>query len=173
MMSFGRMRTILQVFFWNLRGRNITVGKDSVISSKAMILGHNITIGYGCYVGSYTLLDATSGSIAIGNKTTLGLFCVLHGGCTIGDHVRVASHVIVMPNDHKYKDKNTLIKNQGATSKGITIGSDVWVSAGVKILDGAKIGEGCVIGAGSVVKNTLDQYGVYVGAPARKISERG
>ena len=55
----------------------------------------------------------------------------------------------------------------------IVIEDDVWIGAGVKILDGVIIRKGCVIGANTVVNKSTEQYGIYVGAPARLIRKRG
>ena len=53
--------------------------------------------------------------------------------------------------------------------KGITIGHDTWLGAGVIVLPGITIGEMCVIGAGSVVTKDIPPYSIAVGNPARVI----
>jgi acetyltransferase-like isoleucine patch superfamily enzyme len=55
---------------------------------------------------------------------------------------------------------------------GIRIADDVWLAAGVIVLDGVTIERGCVIGAGAVVTDSLPEYTVAVGSPARKIRDR-
>ena len=79
---------------------------------------------------------------------------------------------MIVSGDHRYIDKNILIRKQGIQELPITIGSDVWIGSGVRVLGGSIIGNGCVVGAGSVVKGVLNPYAVYVGTPARKIRER-
>ena len=49
--------------------------------------------------------------------------------------------------NHNYKDINIPIRMQGVTNKGIKIGNDCWIGAGVVFLDGVVVGNGCVIGA--------------------------
>lgn len=51
------------------------------------------------------------------------------------------------------------------------IGNDVYIGANSVIMP-VKIGEGTVVGAGSFVNKDLEPWGVYVGSPARKISQR-
>lgn len=48
-----------------------------------------------------------------------------------------------------------------------TIGSDVWLGAGVTVLGGVTIGDGCVVGANAVVTSDLPPYSVAMGVPAR------
>ncbi len=57
-------------------------------------------------------------------------------------------------------------------SRGVTLGDNVLVSQGAKILDGAFIGDGCVIGAGAVVTGRCEANSVCVGVPARRVKER-
>jgi len=95
-----------------------------------------------------------------------------HGGLRIGNCVKIATQCVFIPADHCFSDPKQQIMDQGLTCKGIDIGNDVWFGAGVKVLDAVRIADGCVIGAGSVVSRSLDQAGVYVGAPARLIRKR-
>jgi len=172
MVSLGRLYTVLRIIFLNMRGAKIKIGRNTVISRRASLIGNDIVLGDNCYVGCYTALDSSSGPIYIGRSTTFGRFCMVHGGVTVGDSVRIASHVVIAPSDHKFMDRHVLIKAQGTLKKEVSIGSDVWLSAGVKVLSGSVIDDGCVVGAGGVVKKHLEEYSVYVGVPVKKISER-
>jgi acetyltransferase-like isoleucine patch superfamily enzyme len=112
--------------------------------------------------------------VVIGNNVSINPYTILygHGGLKIGNNTRIAAHVMVIPAEHNYEDRNTLIRLQQSNKQGIEIGEDVWIGAGAKILDGTRIEKGCVIGANAVLKGKTDPYGVYVGIPARKIKER-
>lgn len=48
----------------------------------------------------------------------------------------------------------------------ITIGNDVWICRGVRILGGVTIGNGAIIGAYAVVASDVPAYHVAVGNPA-------
>ena len=126
-------------------------------------------------VGEYSQLKAVGGKILIGARCSVQGFCQLygHGGLTIGNDVRIAPQTIIIPSNHNFDRVDLPISKQGETSLGITIGDDVWIGAGCKILDGVTIGTGCVIGAGSVVTRSLPPYSVAVGLPARVIRRRG
>lgn len=54
----------------------------------------------------------------------------------------------------------------------VTFGRHSVVGAGSVILPGAEIGEGCAIGSMSLVKGTLEPFGVYAGVPATRIRDR-
>jgi len=137
------------------RGGSLTIGEASVIHRGAMLLpyGGFIRIGRFCRVNPYSVLYG-------------------HGGLFIGDHVRIAAHTVIVPANHGIALDAGLIADQPLTRKGIRIGDNVWIGAGVRILDGADIGEGCVIGAGAVVRGRLDPNGIYAGVPARLVRMR-
>lgn len=137
--------------------------------------GGEIHLQDGTTVGEYSQLKAVGGKIVIGARCSIQGFCQLygHGGLTIGNDVRIASQTVIIPSNHNFDRIDVPISEQGETSRGITIGDDVWIGVGCKILDGVTIGTGCVIGAGSVVTRSIPPYSVAVGSPARVTRERG
>jgi putative colanic acid biosynthesis acetyltransferase WcaF len=54
----------------------------------------------------------------------------------------------------------------------MTVGAYAWVCARASVAPGVNLGEGAVLGIASVATHDLDAWGVYAGAPARKIKER-
>ncbi|WP_462379133.1 acyltransferase [Pseudomonas sp. Marseille-QA0892] len=54
----------------------------------------------------------------------------------------------------------------------VHIGRHAIVGANAVILPGVTVAGGCAVGAGSVVSKRLDAWGIYVGAPARRIKSR-
>ena len=134
----------------------------------------NIRLGEGTKVMPDAKLIPQQGFIDIGAHCTVQYGCVLYGvgGLTIGDHTRIAAGTIIMPMSHSFSDLTRPIWHQPETAKGITIGRDCWIGAGVRITDGVSIGDGCVIGAGSVVTRDLPEYSIAVGVPARVVESR-
>jgi virginiamycin A acetyltransferase len=55
---------------------------------------------------------------------------------------------------------------------GVTIGNDVYIGQGARIMPGIVIGDGCVIGARAVVTKNCDPFGIYVGVPAKEVNKR-
>jgi acetyltransferase-like isoleucine patch superfamily enzyme len=95
------------------------------------------------------------------------------GGVTIGNHTRIACHTVIVASNHNFDDVTKNIHEQGVNAKGVVIGNDVWIGAGVRILDGVHIGDHVVIGAGSVVTKDIPENAIAVGVPARVIRKRG
>lgn len=114
------------------------------------------------------------GDIRIGDDCSFNPYCVIygHGGLRIGNSVRIAAHTVIVPANHNFDDPHTPIRLQGLTTKGITIGNDVWIGAGVRIMDGVEIGNGCVVAAGSVVTKSVPNGAVVAGVPAKVIRVR-
>jgi acetyltransferase-like isoleucine patch superfamily enzyme len=137
------------------QGGTITIGRGTVIHRGAMLIPHGgfIRLGFRCRVNPYSVLYG-------------------HGGLTIGDHVRIAAHCVLIPANHGIALDGGLIAEQPLTRRGIRIGNDVWLGAGVRVLDGAVIGNGCVVAAGAVVRGELEPYGIYAGVPAKLVRKR-
>lgn len=157
----------------NLRlGRNVSVG------DYAKLLGHAgscIEIGEKSYIEPFVNLRAQHGFIKIGINTGINLYTVIYGagGVTIGNNTRIACHTVIVSSNHNFDDLSQDIYTQGITAKGIIIGDDVWIGAGVRILDGVHVGNHAVVGAGSVVTKDIPENSVAVGVPARVIRMRG
>src|SRR5262245_27249477 len=54
----------------------------------------------------------------------------------------------------------------------ITIGRHAWVCARACVLPGVSVGDGAVLGLASVAAKDLDEWGVYVGVPAKRVRGR-
>ena len=153
----------------------------------------NIFIGKRVKVFRQVTLDASHGSIVLGDNVTLNSHVFLLHSVEIQEgselnnftridgtgHVFIGKNVLIGPNvqiisyTHEYNNRAILIKDQGSTKKSITIDNDVWIGASSVILAGVHIGEGAVIGAGSVVIKDVEAYAVVAGVPAKKIKTRG
>lgn len=94
------------------------------------------------------------------------------GGITMGDYVLIGSNVTISSGVHPIEGRMPPVFARPTIPKPIYIEDDVWIAAGAVILPGVRLRKGTVIGANSVVNKDTDEYGVYVGAPARKIRTR-
>jgi len=94
------------------------------------------------------------------------------GGIKIGDDVMFGPNVTLLSSTHPYDDINIPMVLQNVILKDIKIGDDVWLGANVVVMPGIKIGNGAIVGANSVVTHDVEPYGIYCGAPARKIKSR-
>lgn len=147
-----------------------------MISPRAEVeLTSNLRIGRGSQISSFAKIKATNGNLTIGKNVDIGSGCFIaadSGGVTIGDHAMIGPNVTIVGVNYRYDRLDVPIVQQGTTSKGIRIGEDVWIGAGVVILDGAHIGDHCIISPNSVVSGTLEPGTIAQGQPARSIFVR-
>lgn len=161
------------------RGLTLSLGKNASIWEYARLSnrGHgSIEIGDNTKIEHFVLLETRRGGfIKIGADSAVNAFSVIYGagGVTIGNNTRIACHTIIIASNHNFDDITKNIYEQGVSKKGIVIGNDVWIGAGVRILDGVHIGDHSVIGAGSVVTKSIPENSVAVGVPARVMRLRG
>ncbi|WP_051202177.1 acyltransferase [Ferrimonas senticii] len=133
--------------------------------------GRDIVVGDGSHIGADSFLH---GPVRIGKGVGINHGCSFDGGklgITIGDHCRIAANVKIYAFNHGL-GSNALVVDQPVTSRGVTLGNDVWLGTGVSICDGVEIGDHAVIGMGSVVTKAVPAYEIWAGNPAKKIGDR-
>ena len=169
--------TFLKCIVARFSGGSIKIGKGSTIHPSVILStgGGMIVIGENCTLLKGVVLASYGGSISLGNNVSINPYSVLygHGGLKIGNDVRIATHSVFIPAEHVFDDKDTPICKQGLRMGGISVGNDVWIAAGARILDTAEIADGCVIAANAVIKGATSPYVVYGGIPAKKLKDRG
>lgn len=134
-------------FFYKLAGMKI--GKGSTIHMWANFFQpKNIKIGKGTIVGDHVFLDG---------RTKL----------VIGNHVDIASHVLIYNSEHDIEAKDF-----SAREELVEIGDYVFVGPRAIILPGVKIGKGAIIAAGAVVSRDVSDFAIVGGVPAKTIGER-
>jgi acetyltransferase-like isoleucine patch superfamily enzyme len=90
----------------------------------------------------------------------------------VGDYGLFAAYTYVVGGGHDHSDVGAVIIDQARPSKGVTIGRNVWLGAGAKILDGVTLGSNVVVGAGAVVNESLPDSVIAAGVPAKIIKRR-
>jgi acetyltransferase-like isoleucine patch superfamily enzyme len=176
---FERARRVCRRLVWAVRffGRPVKIDPSAYVSWRSIIRtsgGGSISIGGDCEIHAFALIQTYGGDIAIGHHCSLNPFAIIygHGGVRIGNGVRIAAHSVVIPANHDVRTDGTPLYESGLTTKGITIGNDVWIGSGARILDGVHIGDNAVVGAGSVVTKSVPTFATVAGVPARVIRER-
>lgn len=125
-------------------------------------IGKGTTIHMGC-----KFFDP--GGVTIGNDTIIGDRAFLDGRAplVIGDHVDVASEVMIYNSEHNLDDPNF-----AAITESVEVGDYVFIGPRAIILPGVKIGKGAVVAAGAVVTSSVSNYKIVGGVPAKVIGER-
>jgi acetyltransferase-like isoleucine patch superfamily enzyme len=136
----------------------------SLIHRIAKCCGDNLAVFEGCYLRRFT-------NVQIGDNVSIHPMCYIDalGGLTIGSDVSIAHGTTIMTFEHDFTHSDKCTKDMPLILAPVTIGNDVWISAGVRILAGVTIGNGVVIGAGSVVTKNIPSNTLAVGIPARPI----
>lgn len=144
----------LRKFFYILAG--IKFGAGSTIHMMARIYDpRHITIGADTIIGERVTLD---GRRQILNST---------GGITIGDHVDIASEVMIWTSEHDLKSPEWL-----AVEAPVKIEDYVFIGPRVIILPGVTIGRGAIVAAGAVVTKDVAPLSIVAGIPAKEIGTR-
>ena len=157
-------------------GNNVNIGdfvKLSALGSEPLSMGDNVNIGsFSLVIISTTFYDLGK-SIKIGNNVGIGEYSYLGGagGLEIGDDTIIGQYFSAHPENHNYEEPEQLIREQGVSRKGITIGKNCWLGAKVTVLDGVEIGDNCVVAAGAVVTKSFPKNLIIGGVPAKIIKE--
>lgn len=109
----------------------------------------------------------------------IGSFVGVRPHCTIAaaesivieDGVVLSAFSTVLDADHTFTEGRVSVMHSPLVTSPTRIGAGTWVGERTAILRGADIGRGCIIGANSVVKGTIPDGSIAVGAPARVVGE--
>ena len=154
-------------------GSNVTLDDHAVLDAKGKN-NRGITIGDGVFLGRGTILLCKDGDIELGDDVNIGVYSEVFSGSrvTIGRHGLFAANTFVIGGGHDFDRVDVPVVQQQRPSRGITLGENVWLGAGVKVLDGITIGRDVVVGANAVVTADLPDGVVAAGVPARVLRSR-
>ncbi len=129
------------------------------------------------WIFDFVFIDARN-SLKIGKYCCITWHCVLEGGANIriGDRVFIGPGSKLLSSTYDFNGLYTSqILPEGAFNiryGDITLENDSYIGAGTVVMPGVTIGEGALVGANAFVNKDLDPWGIYVGAPVKKIGDR-
>ncbi|MBS4201335.1 sugar O-acetyltransferase [Bacillus sp. FJAT-49732] len=139
----GREATIRQLFS--------KIGKDFVMEQPVYCdYGYNIEIGDN-FFSNHNLVILDEAKVTIGDYVFIGPDCGIY----------TAGHPLDVER-----------RNEGLEyAYPITIGHNVWIGGGVKIMPGVTIGDNTVIASGSIVTKSIPSNVLAAGVPCKVIRE--
>lgn len=139
--------------YFDLKARSKSVG-DNVYISKNVIIKNpsKFSVGSNFSIHEFSYIDAA-------------------GEIDIGDNVSIAHNCSLISFEHGWDDINIPIKYNPTKLNKITIGNDVWLGCGVRILSGTVIEDRVIVAAGAVVKGYLESGYIYGGVPAKRLKK--
>jgi len=157
---------------------SIHLGEQITIRSYAEIVSKSqVKVESGSVIGTYT-------SIAPREPDAAGIFhcgrnCYIHAfnffdtssSIELGDEVRTGPYDVFYTHDHPI-DGRGLIWDQAVEMGEIIVGNGAWIGSHATLLKGINIGKGAVVGAGAVVTQSVENFSIVGGVPARLIRMR-
>ena len=141
----------------------IGIGMRYVLARRlAKRCGDNIALFEGTHVLHWE-------NIELGDHVSIHPMCYIDGagGLRIGSNVSIAHGTSIITFDHDYENPKLFIRDAPSKLLPVTIGDDVWIGAGVRILGGCSIGNHVVVGAGAVITKDIPSNSLAAGVPAR------
>jgi len=159
-------------WFWNSWKHKR--GKGSVIRRRTRIdvmPFNEFTIGKDSLIEDFATVNNQVGPVVIGDRSLIGISCVVIGPVTVGNDVLLAQHVVMSGLNHLFEDISMPINQQKCTTAEIIIEDEVWIGANVVITSGTRVGKHAVVAAGSVVTKDVPPYSVVAGNPAKVLKQ--
>lgn len=125
-------------------------------------IGKGTTVHMGCRFFSLK-------NIAIGEDSIVGEGIFMDGRDTlrIGDHVDIASQVLIYNSEHDINSEDFK-----PVESPVEIGDYVFIGPRAIILPSVRIGKGAVVAAGAIVTKDVSDFEIVGGVPAQVIGER-
>ncbi|MFA6144203.1 MAG: DapH/DapD/GlmU-related protein [Sulfurimonas sp.] len=124
-------------------------------------MGDNVAVMPGAYfIGDFS--SASFGShISIWNNTWIDC-----DGLRMGSHVMLSHNSSIISGEHRY-DEDGVMMRDAVYPCPVTIGDNVWIGAGARIIGPVTIGSNVVIAANAVVTKDVESNTIVGGIPAR------
>ena len=155
-----------------------SIGNNVLFSRKCCIYGaQNISIGNNVRIDDFCIL---SGKIEIGNHVHIAAGVMLFGGdygIILEDFVGISSRCAVYAASDDYSGQALTNPTVPDEFRNVIGGTVVFkkhsiVGSGCTVLPNVIVGEGTSIGSMSLVNKSLDDWGIYIGIPCKRIKER-
>jgi acetyltransferase-like isoleucine patch superfamily enzyme len=155
-------------------GRNVKIKR-----SAGLFFTENISVGDNSRIDDFTIIVASREPVTIGKHVHISSHCYISGrdGFAMDDFSTLAPGVLIFTASDDYTGQKltnpTLPRHLiGGPAGRIHLGKHVIVGAGTVILPDVTIGQGSSVGAQSLVKRSLEEWGIYAGSPVQYLRPR-
>ncbi|OCH17482.1 MULTISPECIES: acyltransferase [unclassified Aliivibrio] len=108
----------------------------------------------------------------IGENSYIGLYSYINGDVNIGKNVLIGPHVSIVASNHVFNPHTESFSNRSDLQKGkVIINDGAWLTSGVVVTPGITIGKCALVCANSVVTQSVNDYAIVAGTPAKQIGE--
>jgi acetyltransferase-like isoleucine patch superfamily enzyme len=155
-----------------------SIGKNVKISDKASIYNcDQIDIDDNSRIDDFCVI---SGKIKIGKNVHITPMCLVAGGeigIVFEDFIAIAYGVQIFTQSDDYSGEtmtNSTVPTQykNESKKEVIVGKHSIVGAGSIIMPGVILAQGTSVGAMSLVRKSTEEWSIYVGNPAKKLTNR-
>jgi acetyltransferase-like isoleucine patch superfamily enzyme len=161
-------------------GRNVQFHFTSHVSrprASRISLGNSISLRKDAWLNVAVVEPAGEPVIIIEDNCHIGYGSIIsaRNHIHLERDVLVAQSVLIVDHNHAYEDIERPIVKQGITEGGrIRIGQGSWIAHGAAILcpnGELTIGRNCIVAANSVVTQSIPDYSLAAGYPAKVIRQ--
>lgn len=154
-----------------------SIGNGCIISRKASFYGiSNMTIGDNVRIDDFCIL---SGKITLGSHIHISAYVALYGaeGIEFEDYTGISSRSTIYSAMDDFSGDYLVgpIHPEGTThvtGGKVTVERYTQIGANCLIFPNLTIEEGVVVGACSMVRHSLDSWGIYAGLPVKRLKNR-
>ena len=157
--------------------QGIIIGDDVILNEYACLdagrsggLGEAaIILGKGVFIGAGTSLLAGPGRLIIEEGSNIGSGCSIAaaGDTVLEHHALLAGFCTIGTTDPAADPNGPDIPTKTVTGDRTRLGSGCWIGLRSRVASGIEIGEGTIVGAHSTVIESLPDYVIAFGQPAR------
>ena len=153
-------------------GENVHISRYAQIYSPEKIsIGDNVRIDDFCIL---------SGNIAIGSHIHIAAYCAMYGadyGIVMEDYTGLSARATIYAAMDDFSGEYLIgpihdDKCTNVTGGKVCLRKYSQIGVGSVVFPNIQIGEGSVVGAMSLVKQDLDEWGIYAGTPICLLKER-
>lgn len=156
------------------------VGENVLIAKNITIIGvSNISLGSNIRIDGYTVINASSGFLKLGDFIHIGgsSFLACAGGIEFKSYSGISQGVKIYSVSDDYSGHymtNPLVPKEFTNVDYglVTLSEHVIVGSGSVLLPGTKLLEGTAVGALTLVNRSIGPWGIYAGVPAKLIKAR-